>query len=441
MAQTGMGVVDTLVAGTAGTLDLAAVAVGSSVWLPLVLLVSGIMVALTPLTAHADGMENLQKKREECRETLQQGLYLSLFIGIVAMFILLVFTVPLMQIMGVTENIQTPTKEYLDYIAYGLPAVAVYQAFRSYNEGLGLTKPVSIVALSALALNIPLNLLFVLGYGPVEAMGGPGCGLASLIIFYVAAIALGIYTFYGQPHDEVEPLKQYRKPHFGKIAEINALGLPIGLAIFVEVSLFCIIALLIASLGADTVAAHQITLNISTLVFMVPLSLAMALTVRVGQELGKRSAEGARLAWINGLQINLIFATFNAALLFFLNEFWVSFYTDDQEVAKLASWLLVFAAVFQFSDSMQVGAAGALRGYKDTFIVLMITIISFWLIGLPLGHYLGLSSDAPMGAQGFWIGLIVGLSVNAILLLYRLSRVSQKTIQTQAMTTAELIQN
>ncbi|WP_396586854.1 MATE family efflux transporter [Bermanella sp. R86510] len=437
LAQTGMGVVDTLVAGTAGTLDLAAIAVGSSVWLPLVLLVSGIMVALTPMAAHSHG----RKDNQATRNALQQGLYLALIIGIIAMAILLVFTQPLMALMGVTENIQGPTKEYLDYIAYGLPAVAIYQAFRSYNEGLGLTKPVSIIALSALLLNIPMNLMFVLGFGPIEAMGGPGCGLASLIIFYLAAVVLGLYTWLGKAHQEIQPLQDFAAPKLKDISEINALGLPIGLAIFVEVSLFCIIALFIASLGATTVAAHQITLSVSTLTFMIPLSLAMALTVRVGQELGTNNLLKAKVAWINGLQLNLIFACFNASILYFFSDFWVGFYTSDPDVAELATWLLMFAAIFQLSDSLQVGAAGALRGYKDTLVTLVITVIAFWLIGLPLGHYLGLSSDAPMGAQGFWIGLIAGLSVNALLLMLRLKHVSQKRIQTQAMISERLIQN
>ncbi len=424
LAQTGMGVVDTLIAGMAGTLDLAAIAVGSSIWLPLVMLVAGIMVGLLPLIAHAKGA----KDKASSAQTLQQGIYLSAFIGILAMILLLYVTSPLMLIMGVSPDIQVMTQEYLNYIAYGLPAVAVHQALRSYNEAVNLTAPVTAIAFAGLLLNIPLNLIFVFGYGPIEALGGPGCGLASCIIFYLLAFALGFYTLLSKHHGKVKPLQSWGAPNSKAMANILAIGLPIGLAIFVEVSLFCVIALLIARLGPQVVAAHQITLNITSLLFMIPLSLSLAITVRVGQELGKGQTGTAKSSWISGLKINLLFALFNGAILVFLGQAIVGLYTEEMPVISLASQLLLLAAMFQISDGLQVGAAGALRGYKDTMFTLVITLISFWLIGLPMGYYLGLSQAAPLGAQGFWIGLIIGLSINAALLLMRLKIVSRRSM-------------
>lgn len=430
LAQTGMGVVDTLVAGMAGTLDLAAIAVGSSIWIPIVLLVSGILVALTPLVAHAKGA----KDKHRSREILQQGIYLSLIIGFVAMALLLTLTRPIMEIMEVTPELMDPTEQYLTYIAYGLPAVAIYQAFRSYNEAVNLTKPVTVIAIASLLLNIPLNMVFVLGYGPIDAMGGPGCGLASLIIFYLAMFAVIFYTLFSHHHDRIKPLRHFAPPHRTIIKQLAVIGIPIGLAIFVETSLFCVIALLIARLGADAVAAHQIALNVSSLLFMVPLSLALALTVRVGQELGKKDAFNAKAVWKNALIVNLVFSCFSASLLLIFKDVIVSIYSSDTAVVGLATHLLLFAALYQLSDGLQVGAAGALRGYKDTLVTLLLTIISFWLIGLPLGYYLGLSQSAPLGAEGFWIGLVVGLSVNAVLLIGRLIHVSRQ--ETLKMTTS-----
>ncbi len=428
LAQTGMGVVDTLIAGMASTVDLAAIAVGSSIWLPLVMLVAGIMVALSPLVAQAKGA----KDKTRSANALQQGLYLSFIIGLVAMFLLLYLTTPLMDIMGVTTDIQITTEQYLIYVAYGLPAVAIHQTLRSYNEAVNITKPVTLISIVGLLLNIPLNMIFVLGYGPIEAMGGPGCGLASCIVFYLLALALGLYTFFSHHHKKVKPLSNFSRPHGPSMLSILAIGLPIGLAIFVEVSLFCIIALLISRLGPEVVAAHQITLNISSLLFMVPLSLALALTVLVGQELGRGQPQKARHAWVTGLQINLLFALLNAAILWFLGTLIVGLYSQDPFVISLASHLLLFAALFQISDGLQVGAAGALRGYKDTLITLILSTISFWVIGLPLGYYLGLSQDAPMGAAGFWIGLVAGLSFNAVLLLGRLKFISNRAIKTSS---------
>jgi MATE family multidrug resistance protein len=426
LAQTGMGVVDTLVAGMAGTLDLAAIAVGSSIWLPIVLFVNGVLVALVPVVAQAKGAKDKQKSAQ----TLQQGIYLSLLIGFIAMGILLVSAEPLMLLVGVTPEIHELTLIYLQYIAYGLPAVSVMQAFRSYNEAIGLTKPVTLIAIGGLLLNIPLNIIFVFGFGPIEAMGGAGCGLASCIIFYASAVAIALFTLFSRLHKGVSPLKTFSPIHWPTQKALLAIGLPMGLAIFVEVSLFCVIALLIARLGPNVVAAHQITISVSSLIFMVPLSLAFALTVRVGHVLGQQNPKKAQKVSLTGLQLTLIFASVNAALLITLKDPIVSLYSSDPAVTALASHLLMFAAIFQFSDGLQVGAAGALRGYKDTFVTLILTIISFWVIGLPLGYYLGLSQTAPLGAEGFWIGLVAGLSVNAALLLVRLKLVSRQAIQT-----------
>ena len=426
LAQTGMGVVDTLIAGMAGTLHLASIAVGSSIWLPLVLFVSGILVALVPVVAQAKGAKDKQKSAQ----TLQQGLYLSLFIGLIAMGILLISAEPLMLLVGVTPEIHELTLSYLTYIAYGLPAVSVMQAFRSYNEAIGLTKPVTFIAVAGLLLNIPLNIIFVFGFGPIEAMGGPGCGLASCIIFYASAIAIALFTLFSRFHKAVSPLKTFSPIHWPTQKSLLAIGLPMGLAIFVEVSLFCVIALLIARLGPDVVAAHQVTISITSLTFMVPLSLAFALTVRVGHVLGQNNPKKAQRVCITGLQLTMLFASLNAAVLILLKGPIVSLYSSDIAVTALASHLLMFAAVFQLSDGLQVGAAGALRGYKDTLVTLVLTVISFWVIGLPLGYYLGLSQAAPLGAEGFWIGLVVGLSVNAALLLVRLKMVSRQAIQT-----------
>lgn len=424
LAQTGMGVVDTVVAGMAGTVDLAAIAIGSSIWIPIVLMMSGIMAAVTPLVAHAKGAKDTQASAK----ILQQGLYLSLIIGLLCMALLLVATRPVMELMQVSPEIMRPTEDYLFYMAIGLPAVSIYQAFRSYNEAINITKPITAIAVISLLLNIPLNMMFVLGFGPIKAMGGVGCGLASLIIFVLGALAIAIFTITSRFHQKVKPLKHLVKPDVKYMSHIASIGFPIGLAIFVETSLFCVIALLIARLGPDVVAAHQITLNISSLLFMVPLSLAYALTVLVGQSLGKSDPLLSRAIWKNALLCSLLFSGLNALFLLALREPIVNLYSQDPNVTSLAAYLLIFAALYQLSDGIQVGAAGALRGYKDTFVTLILTTISFWLVGLPLGYYLGLSQHAPLGAEGFWIGLVVGLSVNAVLLLLRLWQVSRKTI-------------
>ena len=437
LAQTGLGVADTLIAGMAGTLDLASIAVGTSIWLPLVLFEVGIMLALSPMVAHAKGANNPKLAAHH----LQQGIYLGAIIGLLAMLLLLVATGPVMALMEISQDIQTVTTDYLFFIALALPGVAIHQAFRSYNEALHLTKPVTYIAFAGLILNIPLNLLFVFGLGPIDGMGGVGCGVASLIVFYLMTFAIALYTWFGKAHKADQPLGDFEKPNTQSIAQLAKLGLPIGLAIFAEVSLFCVIALFIARLGPVVVAAHQITLNISSVLFMIPLSLSTALTVLVGNELGKGSPLGAKYVWKNAIYVNLLFALVNVCIYYYLGGTLVGFYTQDSKVSELAVLLMVHAAVFQISDSIQVAAAGALRGYKDTFATLIISLISFWGIGLTSGYYLGLSHSSPMGAPGFWVGLIIGLTVNAILLLWRLRAISRRHINQLDITAGSVIQN
>ncbi len=422
LAQTGMGVADTIIAGQAGALDLAAVAVGASLWLPMLMFVAGVMVALSPLVAHAKGARD----RTASAEALHQGLWLSGLVGVSGGLILWLITMPVMRMMGVDPDIAQLTQEYLDYIALGLPAVAIYQSLRCYNEAVGLTRPVMVFAFLGLLLNVLLNYVFVLGWGPIDAMGGPGCGLASTLVFWASTLVLWWYTLKSHHHQKIKPLEGFQFPNLKVMGRIAAIGLPIGLAIFVEVSLFSVIALLIARLGPEIVAAHQIALNVSSLVFMIPLSLALALTVRVGQELGKGRTDLARQAWLHGLLVNVLMALVTAGLVLWFRHPIVELYSNNAQVVELASYLLWFAALYQISDAIQVGAAGALRGYKDTLVTLGLTIIAFWLIGLPLGYWLGLGQSQPLGAAGFWIGLVGGLSANALLLMTRLLLVAKR---------------
>ena len=204
------------------------------------------------------------------------------------------------------------------------------------------------------------------------------------------------------------------------------IGVPIGVAIFFEVSLFTVIALFLTELGPTIVAGHQVALNLSSLTFMIPLSLGMALTVRVGHWLGSgQYVLARRTAWI-GIGLNLGIALLNASLMVLFSASIARLYSPDPAVVSTAAGLLLFAAVFQLSDAIQVAAAGALRGYKDTVAVMLITFVAYWLIGLGLGYWLAFGEQTAMGAKGFWSGLVIGLSAAAVALGYRLYRVSHR---------------
>ena len=210
--------------------------------------------------------------------------------------------------------------------------------------------------------------------------------------------------------------------------QLIRLGLPIGLSLLVEASIFALIALFLAPLGALAVASHQITLNYSSLIFMIPLSISTAITIRVGHAIGKQRFDRARLISITGLTLNSSIALVTALLTLIFAENIAEIYTHDPRVISIAVGLLSLNALYQFSDAFQVGAAAALRGYKDTRVPLLMVIFAYWVIGLPLGYSLALTDfwGTPLGAKGFWISLIVGLSIAAVLLGTRLRKVGNR---------------
>jgi MATE family multidrug resistance protein len=283
------------------------------------------------------------------------------------------------------------------------------------------------IALLALLCNIPLNYILIFGKFGLPELGGVGCGWASAIVMWVMLSAGVIYTRRSQQFSQLPLWHPWHRPHLKTIAQFLRLGMPIGIALLIEASMFSVIALLLAPYGEVVLAAHQITLSYTGMIFMVPLSIAMALTIRVGQLKGAGNQAQARLAAFTGIQFTLVVALVTTLLTMLLASQIARLYTPDTEIATLAILLLTIAALFQFSDALQVSAAGALRGYKDTFIPLLLVFVSFWLIGLPAGYLLGLTDwlVPAMGAAGFWYGLLIGLSAGAVMLMTRLNRVSR----------------
>lgn len=420
IAQTSMGFVDTVMAGNVSPQDLAAVAVGFSLWVPLMLFISGILLAITPLTARYHGAN----QSRHIAPLIQQSLLLAAGLGILGWWLLRQSTL-IFPLMHVEPEVAAIATGYLHGISWGFPAAAFYQVFRSFNEGLGNTRVAFGIGIAALLINIPANYVFIYGKLGLEPMGAIGCGWATALVSWFMAIATALYSFY-HPRFKKYGLRHFKAASQRYWVKVLQLGVPMGLSIFVEVTLFCIIALLIARLGATTLAAHQVALNFTSLVFMLPLSLSMAITIRVGHLLGARKPHDAQFSSMVGISLGLIIAVICASLIYSFNIWIARLYTPDPQVQALASSLLILAALYQFSDAIQVGAAGALRGYKDTLVPLFLTLIAFWLIGLGLGYSLGLTEfwGTPMGPRGFWIGLVAGLTCAAILMLWRLRWVS-----------------
>jgi len=417
VAQTAMTFVDTLMAGQVSAVDLAAVSIASSFWLPIILFSQGLLMAITPMVAQLNGA----RRADEIPSFISQGLWLSLLISPLAL--LLLYDSPgLLPWMDVAPALAHKTAGYLHAIAWGLPAYLVYQVLRNYTEGLSFTAPTMFIGFIGLLLNIPVNYVLIYGKLGLPALGAVGCGVASALVFWAMALSMWWFVVRSPRYRHCRLFQQCPWPQWSTLKRLSLLGLPLGLATFCEVTMFTLVALLLASLGTDLVAGHQIALNFSSLVFMLPLSLGFATSIRVGHALGEGEPARARRATLASLLLGLGLAMLTATLTWQGRHWIASRYTEDSMVIALAAQLLIFAAIYQFSDTVQVVSSGALRGYKDTKMIFAITMVAYWGVGLPVGVVLGLTDllRPAMGPQGFWIGLISGLTCAAGLFSWRL---------------------
>ncbi len=429
LANTAMGFVDTVMAGRVSPNDLAAVALGNSIWVPMLLLMSGILLATTAKVSHAFG----RGAELEMGYLVRQALWLGLALGC-GLGVLLWNAQPLMELMGIDPILIKPAMGYLRAVACGFPAVALYLVFRCYSDALGLTRPSMVIGILGLLLNIPLNYIFINGHLGLPVMGGVGCGWATALVMLFMMAAMFFWVRWAPYYKSSQVFVRFQWPEWPAQKSLLGLGLPIGISIFAEASLFSVIALLIGGLGANVVAGHQIALNFSSMVFMIPYSLAMATTIRVGQALGANRPRDARFSAGVAMATALLCACLSASYMFLLREHIARIYTTDTAVLAVATSLIIYSAIFQFSDAIQVTAAGALRGYQDTRITMLITLFSYWGVGLPIGYMLGLTEKLgfAQGPAGLWQGLIVGLSCAAVMLGMRLHKIARRQIYATA---------
>lgn len=451
VAQTAMGFVDTLMAGNYSEQALAAVAIGSSLWIPALLTMNGVLMALTPILSQAFGANDQQ----EIQTNVEQGYWAALFFG-VGFAILLYQCGPIFELAKAEPDVVTQATGYIKAIAWGLPAMALFQVVRSLNEGFHQTRPIMVIGLLGLGLNIPLNYLLIYGatwqgQEMIPAMGAIGCGIATTIVMWVSCLLLTLVSLKNSILKPAKLLQHFVKPHWQTIRTILTIGLPIGLSIFVEVSMFSFIALFIAEQGASVVAGHQATLSFTSMTFMVPLSLSMAITIRAGHAIGQGESERARFICYAGIALTLSLALVSSSAMILLPDHIASIYSDNATVLQITASLLILAGIFQFSDALQVSANGGLRAYKDTRWPFVIIMISYWGVGIPLGYLLGAtdypslwanqldwhwlhsainytSGDTHFGPSGFWFAMVVGLTIAAVLLNIRLYKVSRRAI-------------
>ena len=426
LATVGMGVADVAMTGHVSAAELAAVSLGTSVWSIILVTVMGVMMAVNSVVAHEMGAGRFDKISHAVRESLWMGA----IVGIVGCLAANACTL-LFDHIGLAPAVADRAKTFLHIISAGMPAFACYRALYGYTTSINQTKPIMVIAICGLLYNIALNWMLVFGKFGLPQLGALGCAVSTASGVWLMLAAMVIWIRMSSAYRMTYPFTRWEGPNWREIGNMLRLGLPIGVTHFAEVSAFGIVSLLVARFGVVQVSAHQIALNFVSLVFMVPLSFGIGALTRVGQAMGEGNAVRARFVAWTGTGMCIAFGVLSAIFIALFRWQIAAMYTSDAAVQATCAMLLLFAALFQLSDSTQVAAASAMRGYQVTRSPMVIQMIAFWGVALPVGWILGLapswfpwSPAQPMQATGFWIGLVLGLTVAAVLLAWSLNKLS-----------------
>ena len=430
LGHTFVSFIDNIMVGQLGATELAAVSLGNSFIFIAMSIGIGFSTAITPLVAEADTENNFEKGKS----VFKHGLFLCTVLGLV-LFAILLFAKPLMYIMDQPEAVVDLAIPYLDLVAFSLVPLIVFQAFKQFSDGLSLTKYPMYATIVANLLNVAINYVLIFGKFGCPEMGIVGAAVGTLVSrFVMVAYLWWLLVKREKSRPYVTNIKFFELKKY-PIKKISNLGLPSAMQMFFEVGIFTAAIWLSGTLGANAQAANQIALNLSSMTFMVATGLSVAAMIRVGNQKGlkdfislKRIAESI---FFVGFIFAVVFALFFVIFHQFLPDMYVDLddpenAVDTAEVVKIAATLLLAAAVFQISDSLQVIALGALRGLQDVKIPTIITFISYWVVGFPISYFLG--KEDVYGSLGIWVGLIAGLTVAAILLFIRFNILTKKLI-------------
>lgn len=425
LAQMGTGVVDTIMAGHYSAADLAAIAIGYNIWLPLFLLTLGIMLAVSVIVAQDFGARRLQK----IRDILPQAIYLSLLLGLIVAPACY-HAGPLLSLLELETGTLDKSLAYLQAVAWGLPAAVLFQALRCHTQGIGILRPFAVASVIGFLANIPLNYALIYGQWGAPELGAAGCGWATAISMWLSPLLIGAYILATHAMREYLPPLRLVAPDPAVIGEIMRLGVPIGLTFFLEMGVFSVIGLMVATLGTHAMAAHQIAYNVWDVVYMPLISLGSAMATRVGHALGRNDLREVKLAVKTGTAVTVLVGVLATTVLLAIPGTLISAYTSDPHIYDIAIRLIQLAALFIVIDSVQVAASYCLRAFKDTRYPFIVTCICYWLFALPLAWWLGMavSNTAADATAAIWKALIAGICAATVLVTWRLLHALRKSL-------------
>lgn len=415
-----MSFFDTVMSGHASADDLAGVAIGSNIWMPIFTGLSGILMGLTPIISHHIGA----KEEHLIGSKLVQALYLAIGMALIVILIGSFVLNPLLHLMNLTPKVHLIARHYLIALSFGMVPLFGYNVLRGFIDAHGLTRLSMAITLLAPPVNVIFNYFFIFGKLGFPKLGGVGAGVATAITYWIIMLVALLILAKGPFFSHYKLFRHWPKIEFSVWKELLKIGLPIGFSIFFETSIFAVSTILMSQYSTIVVAAHQAALNFASFLYMLPLSMSMTLTIAVGFESGAKRFRDARVYSFIGIGITVLFAGFFALVLILFNHPVAGLYTTNPIVIKMTSHFLLYAIFFQFSDAFQAPIQGSLRGYKDVNITFIMTLISYWVIGLPVGILL--SHLTALGPYGYWLGLIAGLAVGAVTLFIRLLLVQKR---------------
>jgi MATE family multidrug resistance protein len=425
LAIIAFGVIDTAMVGRYSADDLAALGLGSSVYISVYIGLTGIVVALSPIAGQLFGAGRSAEIGEEVRQTA----WLAALLTVVG-FALLYHPEPLLRIAHAPAALHERTVGYLRLLSFGLPASLCFRIYSSLSNAVARPRMVMLVQVVGLCCKIPLNAWFIFGGLGLPPMGGPGCALATTLLNWMSA-AVGVVIVARHPfYRRFGVFERFSKPDARRQMALLRLGLPMGLSYLIEVTSYTFMALFIARFGTAVLAGHQIAGNLGAVLYMTPLSIGIACSTLVAQALGARQAGAARALALHGIAFAVSFAVVAAALLVAFHHAVIDAYTPDTRVALAATPLVLIVAAYHIFDALQVSTAFILRAYKVAVVPTVIYAVALWGVGLGGGYLLGFNAPAIMpltmtGAAGFWIANSASLLIAGIGLFSYLLHVSR----------------
>ncbi len=415
LAQNGMSVVDTLMVGRLGPRELAGIALGSSMFSFVLVVSMAVLFAVGPMVAQAHG----GRRPDEAARATRQGVWLALALSVPGI-LLFVEAGPLLLLAGQDPATAAASAAYLRAMAWGFPFVLLLTALRGFLEGHGDTRPILAVAALGVVLNVVGNELLMFGRLGLPRLGLVGTGYATSVVYLTMASSIGLYI--ASRYRRYRIFRGLRHPDLSTFRELLRIGWPIGFTLGFEVGLFWLTALLMGRFGDAALAGHQIALQSASTTFMVPLGISIATGVRVGQAAGRNDPAGIRRAGLAGMGLSALFMGCAAVLFWTAPDAVIALYLpvhapENARVVTFAARFLAIAGLFQVFDGTQVAASGALRGLKDTRAPMALTLVAYWLVGVPVGVWLAFGRGA--GPSGLWFGLVAGLATAALLLVAR----------------------